>query len=153
MRLKRDVSHNACSVFDYNTLRWNVQPSDMVAFDDRECGYYVGEIIFLTRDLMHVQRLKDRRVFVISLYDIRDWRVKRVDNVRRLPNGIFQVGERVTVDSWLNYTLEESVIDKFEHGRVKLRYFLKGRFVGWFFCPESDILKYKEKKNEKENNH
>ena len=142
MKKFNGVSHNACSVYDYNKRRWNVQPSDMVCFCDRDSTLVcVGEVVLLTSDLLHVRRLKDGRIFVISLYDILDWRVKSVDTVRRLPNGVFQQGDRVFLDGELNLPDEEYIIDKFENGRVKVRYSVKGRLVGWYFVREGEVLK------------
>ena len=129
----RKMSHNACSeVYDYSKLRWKVQPSDMVVFDDRADGCYVGEIMSLSRDLMSVKRLKDGRIFVISLYDIRDWRVKPCDFVRRLPHGVFQLGERVFVDGELELDCVYRIV-KFEFGRVKVSCEFDGRFFGGIF--------------------
>lgn len=138
------MSHNVC--YDYNKLRWKVQPSDMVAFDDHVSGYYIGEIVSLSRELMHVKRLKDGRIFVISLSDLKHWRVKPVDTVRRLPNGVFQLCERVELVGVLNLPDQVYTISKFDHYRVKVHLAVKGRSVCWYYVRESEVLKYKEVK-------
>lgn len=148
-RNKNNMSHNACSVYDYNALRWKVQPSDMVAFDDDIGLRYVGEIILLGRELMHIQRLKDQRNFVVSLYDLKRWRVTPVDYVRRLPNGVFSVGESVELSGDLNLPDEEYIISSFAYNRVKVEFICKGRFVGFHFVSGYEVLKKEHKDNEK----
>lgn len=149
MSRKHNVSHNACSVYDYCTFRWKVQPADIVAFDVRDGqddDYQLGEVILLTRDLIHIRRLKDGFIYVISLYDIRDYGVTPVDTARRLPSGIFFVGDRVLLDGELNLPDEKFIIDSFDTDlhRVKIHYFSKGRSVGCYFVRECEILKYIE---------
>ena len=114
----------------------------MVSFYDRNVNLTcAGEVVSLSSDLMFVKRLIDGRVFVISLFDIRDWCVRPVDTVRRLPNGVFTVGDCVSLDGELNLPDEKYIIEKFENGRVKVHYFVRGRSVGWYFVRESEILK------------
>lgn len=151
MSRKHEMSHNECSVYDYNKCRWSFQPGDILSFDDRESGCYVGEVIAVSLELFWIRRLKDNRIFVISTYDMKDWRLRRVDYIRRLPNGIFSVCESVELDGVFHFPFEEYIIEKFDDKRVLICYFVKGRVVGFFWVLHGEVLKLRSKKNEKEN--
>lgn len=140
----RNMSHNACSVYDYSRLCWKVQPGDMVAFRGCKMEDCVCEVRAISAELLWIRRLTDDCIFVISTYDMNDWSLRRVDSVKRLSNGIFSVGDRVSLNGELNLPGEEHTICKFENGRVKVSYRAKGRLVGWFYVREGEILNYLE---------